>query len=100
MTGWFRHWRGEVWDLRVQGEGKPIGVTRGHPFWSVDRNGWVAVGELQEGERLQAWDGSTPVVQSLTLRDEARAGLQYRGRRATTATGSGSRGCWCIMRRL
>jgi RHS repeat-associated protein len=68
VTGWFRHWRGEVYELRVRGEAEPIGVTAGHPFWSVDRQAWVAAIELQRGERLLAWDGGTPVVVGLSLR--------------------------------
>ena len=56
-------------ELRVQGEAKVIGVTLGHPFWSMDRSDWVPVGELRVGERLLAWDGSTPVVESLGLRE-------------------------------
>jgi hypothetical protein len=68
VTGWFRHRRGAVWDLVVEGEPGPIGVTAGHPFWSEDRGGWVAAGELGAGERLRAWVGSTPAVVSLALR--------------------------------
>jgi hypothetical protein len=68
VTGWFRHWRGEVWELSVEGEAGPIGVTAGHPFWSEDRQGWVAAGELGAGERLLARDGSAPRVESLALR--------------------------------
>ncbi len=73
VTGWFRHWRGEVYDLRVQGEAKAIGVTWGHPFWSMDRGDWVPVSELRVGERLLAWDGGTPVVESLGLREVPEA---------------------------
>jgi hypothetical protein len=35
-------------------EGTPI-----HPIWSVDRNDWVPLGELTEGETLQAASGVT-----------------------------------------
>ncbi len=73
VTGWFRHWRGFVHELRVQGEAKVIGVTLGHPFWSMDRGDWVTVGELRVGERLLAWDGGTPVVESLGLREVPEA---------------------------
>jgi hypothetical protein len=59
-----------VYDLVVEGEPKPIGVTSSHPFWSVDRQAWVPVGELSMGERLLARDGSTPRVLSFTLRPE------------------------------
>ncbi len=70
VTGWFHHWRAQLYDLRVTGEPEPIGVTDQHPFWSVDRNAWVPAIELRRGERLLALDGSMPVVESLTLRDK------------------------------
>jgi hypothetical protein len=67
ITGIFEHSRGQVYELTVAGEPKPIGVTGRHPFWSADRQRWVAVAELRPGERLQARDGSTPCVEGLTL---------------------------------
>jgi hypothetical protein len=70
VTGWFHHWRSVVYDLRVEGEPEPIRVTALHPFWSVDRQSWVPLSELQRGERLSSWNGSTPRVESLTLREE------------------------------
>jgi hypothetical protein len=70
VTGWFRHELGVVGDLGIEGEAEPLGVTAGHPFWSCDRHGWVPVGELREGERLRAADGSRPRVLSLTPRRE------------------------------
>ena len=69
VTGWFQHWRGRLYDLRVTGEPDAIGVADRHPFWSVNRNGWVAAIELRRGERLLALDGSMPVVESFTLRE-------------------------------
>jgi len=36
--------------------------TTVHPIWSVDRNDWIQLSELQEGERLQATDGIATVV--------------------------------------
>jgi hypothetical protein len=38
-------------------EGTPI-----HPIWSVDRNDWVPLGELIEGETLQASNGIATVL--------------------------------------
>jgi hypothetical protein len=70
VTGWFRHELGVVGDLGIEGEAEPLGVTAGHPFWSSDRHGWVPVGELREGERLRAANGSRPRVLSLTPRRE------------------------------
>jgi hypothetical protein len=57
-----------VYDLQVEGESKPIGVTEEHPFWSRDRNEWVPACELRIGERLSAQDGQTPKVSGLTKR--------------------------------
>jgi hypothetical protein len=48
-------------------EGTPI-----HPIWSVDRNDWVPLGELEEGEHLQAKDGLATVV-SIALLQTATA---------------------------
>ncbi|MCY3010854.1 MAG: polymorphic toxin-type HINT domain-containing protein, partial [Planctomycetota bacterium] len=42
-------------------EGTPI-----HPIWSVDRNDWVPLGKLGEGETLQAANGIATVL-SVTL---------------------------------
>lgn len=42
-------------------EGTPI-----HPIWSIDRNDWVPLGELTEGETLQASYGIATVL-SLAL---------------------------------
>ena len=36
--------------------------TTVHPIWSVDRNDWIQLSELQEGERLQATDGIATVL--------------------------------------
>jgi hypothetical protein len=66
----FRRSKATVCDLRVSGEAEAIGVTPNHPFWSPERNDWVAVRDLRIGERLQAADGSMPVVESVTLREE------------------------------
>ena len=42
-------------------EGTPI-----HPIWSIDRNDWVPLGELTEGETLRASDGVATIL-SLAL---------------------------------
>jgi hypothetical protein len=36
--------------------------TTVHPIWSLDRNDWIQLSELQEGERLQAANGIATVV--------------------------------------
>ena len=46
-----------VFDLMAGGQ--VITTTLGHPFWSVERQAWVAAGELRTGERLRPGDGST-----------------------------------------
>jgi RHS repeat-associated protein len=61
----FRHSRGELYDLMIEGESKPIAATPTHPFWSADRQAWVSAGELDVGERLLAENGSTPRIRSL-----------------------------------
>jgi hypothetical protein len=62
VTGRFRFSRGWTLNLFVAGESKPIGVTRQHPFWSVDRETWVPVRELEIGERLQVAGGTRQVL--------------------------------------
>jgi RHS repeat-associated protein len=73
VTGLFRHNLGPVYDLVVDGETKPIGVTGLHPFWSADRMDWVDAKQLRVGERLQGLGGKTPHVVSLTLRPKPEA---------------------------
>jgi hypothetical protein len=67
VTGAFRHSRGVVYDLAVEGEGKLVGVTGTHPFWSEDRLAWVPAKELSAGERLRGLGGA-PAVRALALR--------------------------------
>ncbi|QDU93267.1 DNA/RNA non-specific endonuclease [Lignipirellula cremea] len=67
VTGTFKHTSGEVYDLKLASESKPIGVTGSHPFWSVDREAWVSVLDLEIGETLKTLDGTT-VVESLVRR--------------------------------
>ncbi len=69
VTGTFRHTSGEVYDLKLACESKPIGVTATHPFWSVDRNAWVSAINLEIGETLKTLTGTT-VVQSRSRREE------------------------------
>ena len=62
VTGTFQHEVGSAVDLYVEGQEEPIGVTETHPFWSVDREDFVPVGELVEGERLLLFNGETKRV--------------------------------------
>jgi len=62
VTGTFKHEATDVFDLQLEGEKKPIGVTFLHPFRSADRDKWVAVGKLKIGERVVTRDGTTKVI--------------------------------------
>src|SRR5262249_49145085 len=46
-----------------------IGVTPSHPFFSADRNDWVAAGRLEVGERVLTNDG-TAVVEWYVMREK------------------------------
>ena len=52
VTGEFRHSHGAVFDLWIDGESTPIGVTELHPVWSADRNDWISVSRMRVGERV------------------------------------------------
>jgi hypothetical protein len=67
VTGIFRHRAGRVYDLRVEGEPESLGITGTHLIWSADRQAWVSVVELREGERLRALNGETPRVLTLAI---------------------------------
>lgn len=69
VTGTFKHTSGEVYDLKLASESKPIWVTGTHPFWSVDREDWVSVLDLEIGETLKTLEGTT-VVESRVRRPE------------------------------
>lgn len=94
VTGWFRHGRARTLDLWVEGEEEVLGVTPTHPFWSVDRADWLratcvpargSVGETVPSGCCH-WAGLSMKCQSTTSRWMV-----------TTATESGSRGCWCTI---
>eukprot|EP00913_Durusdinium_trenchii_P005675 g5293.t1 len=72
VTGTFKHTSGEVYDLKLESESKPIGVTATHPFWSVDREAWVSAIDLEIGETLKTLAGTT-VVESRSKRAEPEA---------------------------
>ena len=57
VTATFKHEPDDnVLDVRVEGLAEPIGVTDTHPFWSEDRQAFVAVGKLRS--RGAGADGS------------------------------------------
>ena len=68
VTGTFAHQATEVLDLLIDGQAAPIGTTPNHPFWSNDRQRFVAAGDLRPGESLRTADGSQQTVRSVTSR--------------------------------
>ncbi len=68
VTTKFIHENAEILDLRIEGADEPIGTTASHPFWSEDRQQFVAAGELRVGENLLLADETTRRVESITLR--------------------------------
>ena len=54
----------QVLDVTLDGADEPIGVTDNHPFWSVDRQEFVAVGEMEIGERVLTYHGDTQRIAS------------------------------------
>ncbi len=70
VTGTFRHTSGEVYDLKLESESNPIGVTATHPFWSVDREEWISAIDLEIGETLKTLEGTT-VVESFEKRGDS-----------------------------
>jgi Colicin D/Pretoxin HINT domain len=48
--------------LGVDGQIEVLEGTTIHPIWSIDRDDWIQLSELQEGERLQATDRIATVV--------------------------------------
>ena len=59
ITGKFEHQSSDVANYYFKGLEKPIGATSSHPFWSLDRNEWVSVGELKIGETVKTKEGIT-----------------------------------------
>ena len=70
VTGTFAHQATEVLDLLIDGQAAPIGTTPNHPFWSNDRQRFVAAGDLRPGESLRTADGSQQTVRSITSRGD------------------------------
>lgn len=67
VIGKFVTTNAKVIDLSIEGLDQAIGTTASHPFWSLDRKGWVAAGDLKPGEKLRTADGSA-TVKSITPR--------------------------------
>ena len=62
ITGIFEHIRTDVSNYYFEGLAKPIGATSVHPFWSIDKMDWVAVGELEIGERVKTIEGVSKLL--------------------------------------
>ena len=60
MTGTFARAAPTI-RLWTEGEKEALNVTANHPVYSVDREDWVAAGELELGEALQTPEGTTRV---------------------------------------
>ena len=52
ITGWFARTVPEVWNY-VFTSGDTIGATPNHPFFSEDRQAYIAIGDLSIGERVK-----------------------------------------------
>jgi hypothetical protein len=91
ITGTFEHLAANVVDLQVESEAEPIGTTDNHPFWSEDRQEFVAAGELKIGEFLRLADGQTTRVTSIVPRagPEAVYNLEISGQHVYNVGDSG-----------
>ena len=49
----------QVLDVRFEGETDSIGVTDNHLFWSVDRQQFIPIGQMEIGEQVQTYSGHT-----------------------------------------
>ena len=66
VLGTFTSVSSDVYELKLAGQDEAIGVTYGHPIWSLDRGDWIAAGALRPGERLATAAGAA-VVESVTV---------------------------------
>src|SRR5262249_32981190 len=56
-----------VQELRFDGTAEPVHATAPHPFFSLDRNDWVAASELAIGEQVRTRQGTTSLASSVPL---------------------------------
>ncbi|MCG8651520.1 MAG: hypothetical protein MI861_16885 [Pirellulales bacterium] len=54
----------QVLDVRLENESDHIGVTDNHLFWSVDRQQFIPIGQMELGERLVTYSGQTKRIES------------------------------------
>ena len=87
----------DVYEVGFVG-GAVLRGTGGHPLWSLDRDDWVSVRDLQVGERLQTAEGAVSVEALEKVRGLHRVyNLEVEG---TTSTSSVRRGSGRITSRL
>ena len=81
ITAKFIHENAEILDLQKEDANEPVGTTLSHPFWSEDRQQFVAAGELRIGESLLRADAATcrclhcGLLRQLTGRKIPRSGV-------------------------
>ena len=71
VTGTFKHSSGDILDIQIESEPKPIGTTGNHPWWSEERQKFVEASELKPGETLRTADGKLTQIISITPRANA-----------------------------
>ncbi len=62
------HRAGHLVELQFE-NGETLTGTASHPIWSADRQDWVPLGELQEGEHTQSRDGHLKITRRIALPD-------------------------------
>ena len=70
ITGKFEHISSDVSNYYFEELEQPIGATSSHPFWSVDRQDWIAVGDLEIGERVKTKVGTSVLLSKDKLEGE------------------------------
>jgi hypothetical protein len=65
VTGRFSQERRGIWELKVEGDAEPIGVTPHHPLWSLDRHAWTSASELRPYERLATLTGPARLMYAM-----------------------------------
>lgn len=65
VTATFKHPpANQVLDVVFAGESEAIGVTDNHLFWSDDRQAFIAIGQMELGERVVTFHGDTKRIES------------------------------------
>ena len=65
VTSTFRHAPShQILDVTFEGESEAMGVTDNHPFWSVDEQVFMPIGEMKVGDLVQTFHGDTKRIES------------------------------------